>query len=110
MNTEKCITDRFHGTIFCLKNQIPFISLEKEAHLPRSQRKIFDLLSDFDLTSCYADPQDDNFTISGFLNHAHEVETNWESEFRPSLPAKLEAMRARHLDFVGRLKTELGKG
>jgi len=105
-----CVTDRFHGTILCLKNQIPFISLEKDAHLPKSQSKILDLLSDFDLTTCYSNPQDENFSVSRFLQRANEIESNWENAFKPVISPKIEAIQDRHQDFIGRMKIELKAG
>jgi hypothetical protein len=102
-----CITDRFHGTIFCLKNQIPFISIEKDAALPKSQSKIYDLLSEFGLTCCYVNPQAEDFTLSEFLQNIVEVEANWEESFKPNIPSKIDAIRNRHLDFIQKLKLEL---
>lgn len=50
------ITDRFHGVIFALKNNIPFVVIDKEN---RSKSKIFDIIKQFDLEDfCYINLND----------------------------------------------------
>jgi hypothetical protein len=102
-----CITDRFHGTIFCLKNHTPFISIEKDSALPKSQSKIYDLLSEFNLTSCYVNPRDEDFSPSRFLQLAAEIESNWDESFKPDISTKIDILRNRHLDFIHKMKFEL---
>lgn len=78
-----CISDRFHGTVFCLKNNTPVICLEKERHLPRHQSKILDLLNRFDLQHCYHNPADEDFDNARFLSLADEIENAWRTSLLP---------------------------
>ncbi|MBT7774573.1 MAG: polysaccharide pyruvyl transferase family protein, partial [Anaerolineae bacterium] len=102
-----CISDRFHGTIFCLMNQTPFISLEKERHLPKSQSKIYDLLTKFRLETCYKNPADENFEIASFLALADEIEASWEHIFKPSILPKIDVFKEEHAQFLQKIKIEL---
>ncbi len=102
-----CITDRFHGTIFCLRNQTPFIGFEKDTHLPKIQSKIYNLLSDFDLTECYVNPSEEGFSIARSLHVAGEIESNWTKSFKPLIPSKIIAAQDRHRDFLQRMKYHL---
>ena len=44
-----CVTDRFHSTIFSLKNKVPFLVIESEKKYPTEHKgKIVDLLSKMD--------------------------------------------------------------
>lgn len=104
-----CITDRFHGTIFCIKNQVPFISLEKDRRLPLSQSKLYDLLTDFDLTTCYRNPVGATFDISEFLSYADEIEGAWDRSFRPNIASKIQQVQKRHREFIRRMKVELAR-
>ena len=104
-----CIGDRFHGTVFCLLNQTPFISIEKDVHLPKNQSKIFDLLVDFGLETCYQNPADKDFNIDFLLSRASEIEKSWESSFKPRIQAKIIVHRQAHFDFINKMKKELHK-
>ena len=102
-----CIGDRFHGTVFCLLNQTPFISIEKDTHLPKNQSKIFDLLVDFRLETCYQNPADEDFEINSFLAHADEIEATWEYTFKLGIAPKIDAKKEEHAQFIHKMKTEL---
>jgi hypothetical protein len=102
-----CITDRFHGTIFCLKNQIPFISVEKDRNLSREQSKLFDLLSGFGLETCYQNPADKNFDPAKFLSHAGEIEKSWDRNFKPDIQPRIDSLKQDHLRFISKMKIEL---
>ena len=49
---SRCITGRFHGVIFCMKNLIPFYCLD-ECYYENSRSKILDLLKDVGLQGFY---------------------------------------------------------
>jgi Polysaccharide pyruvyl transferase len=102
-----CISDRFHGTIFCLKNNTPFICLEKERFLPREQSKIFDLLRSFDLEVCYQNPADDDFETVRFLSLADELEDAWQDSFASCIPSKINDKKQAHKDFIQNMKGTL---
>lgn len=102
-----CITDRFHGTVFSIKNQIPFISLEKDRALPLSQSKLYDLLLDFDLTPCYQNPCDASFEAEKLLDQADEIEQGWENSLKPRIKPVLNALEDRRQDFNEQMKAIL---
>ena len=104
-----CISDRFHGTILCLLNHIPFASLEKERHLPRAQSKLYDLLMGFGLEACYQNPAAEDFDPARFLAHADEIEAAWEHDFRSGVQPKIDALKEEHADFLRKMKSELGR-
>ena len=98
-----CITDRFHGAVFCLKNQTPFISLDKEK-LPRTQSKIFDLLAIFELTECYENIDDHEFDFKKFLDHAEEIEAAWGKYMMPQIMPKIREINVSHREFIRKMK------
>ncbi|MBI5352643.1 MAG: polysaccharide pyruvyl transferase family protein [Chloroflexi bacterium] len=102
-----CITDRFHGTIFCLKNHIPFVSLEKERGLPRSQSKLFDLLSGFGLETCYQNSTDEGFIPEKFLFHADDIEKSWENSFKADIQPRIDSLKREHSRFISKMKIEI---
>ena len=102
-----CITDRFHGAIFCLLNKTPFISIEKDRHLPREQSKLHDLLKGFGFESLYHNPVDDTFSTGHFLFNADKVEINWDETFKPNIQPTINAYKQAHTDFIFKMRSEL---
>ena len=100
-----CVTDRFHGTAFCLKANIPFISIEPfEAESVRNS-KVNSLLDDFGLSAdCYRNPYTPDFRIADFLAHADELRLSWERDFKPRVDQMLGEMKRRNLDFLGKIQ------
>jgi hypothetical protein len=102
-----CVTDRFHGTIFCLKNNIPFISIEPYAPEGIKKTKIFSLLDEFNLTECYMDVLEPDFKMREFLEHAEDLREMWRKNFRQLVSGKLEEMENRSMKFVDQVKALL---
>ena len=102
-----CITDRFHGSIFCLKNKTPFVGLEYKQSLPRSQSKLFDLLGSFGFESLYFNQTDENFKTEHFLFHADEVKNAWQSSFAPHIDRQIETRKQAHFDFMAKIKDQI---
>lgn len=69
-----CVTDRFHGTIFCLKNKRPFISIDHSKRYLTLESKIYSLLRDFSLLDNYINTNHDS---GGFLDKAEQSQKNW---------------------------------
>lgn len=103
-----CITDRFHGSIFCPKNKTPFVGLEYKQSLPKSQSKLFDLLGSFGFESLYFNQTDENFTPERFLAHAEEVKNAWQSNFAPHIDPQIETRKQAHFDFIAKVKNYIG--
>lgn len=72
-----CITDRFHGTIFCLKNHTPFVSIEPSKIGRIEEGKLYSLLNDFRLTENYFNIFGQGFSINKFLSSCELIEENW---------------------------------
>ncbi len=62
-----CVTDRFHGAIFCLKNSIPFVAIDDIYDYANYDSKIACLMEEFRLSNFYYDIMDDGFNILSFI-------------------------------------------
>ena len=102
-----CVTDRFHGSIFCLRNNIPFISIEPYAPRTLANSKIYSLLSDFDLQACYSDVLQPDFNLGEFLGHASDLQSAWQSDFAPQVRGKVTEMQTLSQEFINKIKTVL---
>jgi hypothetical protein len=74
-----CVTDRFHCSIFCIKNNVPFVSVEPYPPRNLAQSKLFDLLSDFNLTDCYQNTYRGDFNPARFVGLCEEIKSNWKN-------------------------------
>jgi hypothetical protein len=102
-----CVTDRFHGTVFCIKNQIPFISLENEK-LPEAQSKLYDLLTDFNLTRCYQNLHSEHISDSQLLSQITDIDTDWEKSLRPSIEPTLLEEHDHYKSFIDKMGALMG--
>jgi len=102
-----CVTDRFHGTVFCIKNEIPFISLENEK-IPEAHSKLYDLLTDFNLTTCYQDLHTQHFLDSQLLSRITDIETDWEKSLRPSIESTLLEAQYHYTSFSDKMSAWMG--
>jgi polysaccharide pyruvyl transferase WcaK-like protein len=100
-----CVTDRFHGTIFCLKNNIPFVSIEPYAPASLKNSKIFSLLNDFALPECYLDVLREGFRMGDFLGRSEDLRLAWKQDFSPRIFDKLEETQTRSQEFIERIKS-----
>jgi len=89
-----CVTDRFHSTIFSLKNKVPFLVIESEKKYPTEHKgKIVDLLSKMDKLQYhqfYNDSTDFKELIANLIESykADDFDTvilNLKSQFRTHL-------------------------
>ena len=93
-----CITDRFHGTLFCLKNDTPVVCIEPKP-IAREQSKLYCLLSDFGTENLY---MDDTLQTSGPSRLAEamlEVQGAWDSVYSAHISAKIEEMVRKNKEF-----------
>ncbi|MBI9043701.1 MAG: polysaccharide pyruvyl transferase family protein [Anaerolineaceae bacterium] len=104
-----CVSDRFHGTIFCMMNQTPFVCLEKERYLSRKQSKIYDLLTQFDLVNHYFNPSDDDFETGTFLVQANEIEASWGGDVKEKLINRITEFKKENILKIQRMKTFIGE-
>jgi len=80
-----CLTDRFHGAIFCLKNQTPFIAIETKATSIKKSKK-YQLLSDFGLVDeCYLDIFKGTYQFEEFINLYKNIRHNWQNGIKSKI-------------------------
>lgn len=94
-----CVTDRFHCSVLCIKNQAPFMAVEPYPPKVLGQSKIYDLLKEFDLRECYCNPFLSNFDLQAFVSTCEEIESGWEKEFKGPVKKKCDRARQKHRDF-----------
>jgi len=93
-----CITDRFHGTIFCLKNKIPFISVDHADIYLTIESKIYSLLKDFSLLeSNYINIKKVKYNFEIFFNKAEKAQVNLDYN---KLSHNLEKMKEDSYDLI----------
>jgi polysaccharide pyruvyl transferase WcaK-like protein len=93
-----CITDRFHGTIFCLKNGTPFLSVDDDEYYKRIKSKIIDLLEDFSMMDNYLYLDGTDYDLKKILDNIQQ------SFSKKDVEKKVETMKKRYyevLDEIG---------
>ena len=98
------ITNRFHGTIFALRNKTPFISLQSEKLHSQKQSKIKDLLLSFGLEMLFEDKNNPTFNTNTFLEKASFIQTNWEQEFESQVEQGLIDKDKQSKEFLLKVK------
>lgn len=99
-----CLTNRFHGTIFSILAQIPFLSLQTEKLENPNSSKIFDLLDSVALTDCYVDlssPENNNELV---IKKMSEIQSNWSDRYLPSTYSHIKERQDKSREFLSRLK------
>jgi len=89
-----CITDRFHGTIFSLKNGIPFLSIEDNEYYKRIKSKIVDLLEAFSMIDYYLYLNGTDYDLYRILNN---IERSFSEK---DIERKVEKMRKRYYEIL----------
>lgn len=104
-----CITDRFHGNIFCLINDVPFVTVEPDLLQETLNSKILDLLSEFDLTRCYVNPHSQEFDIRNIISTIDKIQKDWPNQYSSKISGKIIEMQTRLHDYCGLIKGILDK-
>lgn len=68
-----CITDRFHGTVFCLKNGTHFLSVDEEEYYKRIKSKIVDLLEELSMLNHYLYLDGSSYNIDDIIKNIKET-------------------------------------
>jgi hypothetical protein len=103
-----CITDRFHGSVFSMRENIPLVSIEPFPPKTLLNSKIFSVLQDFNIEeSCYHNTYSPEFNIDGFLSTCAEVESNWQKEFSKTVRSRLLVQNQNQLAFLGLVKEQI---
>lgn len=98
-----CISDRFHGTIFCLKNKTPFISFEPRVVDSLKESKIYSLLKSIDLTDCYAGREGRDCQADLLLERSAGLLEGW-SNYIQRIEDGLERMQRESLEYIREIK------
>lgn len=98
-----CITDRFHGTIFCLKNKTPFTCIEPTPLKSTNESKLYSLLNDFNMLECYSDLYSKNFDINEFFDKCSELLNIWDDQCKNKIEEKLEELKNRNYNFIEKM-------
>jgi len=99
-----CITERFHGTIFCLKSKIPFISIEPVGKTPLQKSKLFDLLADFNMQDKYENAENKNFDVEEFLNKCEKIILGWDKKDKSKVERGLIKMKRKSYHFIKKVR------
>lgn len=94
-----CITDRFHGVVFCIKNKTPFIAIEQKS-IKKEASKKYQVLKDFNLLDCYADIYLENVDI---ISKYKKVFNNWP-EYNDIITKNLEIQIEIGNNFIEKLR------
>ncbi len=97
-----CITDRFHGAIYCLQHGIPFLALDGEALWDPAQSKIRGLLRDFGLEWCYL-PEEALQDTEAVVERLEDVSGNWHESAATLIQNRMDAMTMMNDAFFKRL-------
>jgi len=89
------LTERMHGMIFCLKNQVPFLALDINPNTPEKPSKVVSLLKKFDLLDCCCDANADPETMMSALRKALEHPWDWQS-----IQKKLDQLKSQGHAFL----------
>jgi len=65
---DGCVTQLFHGTVFCIKNNLPFISIDNNPQYDGRESKISDILKKSNLEENYFNLRDESFSNEKFVN------------------------------------------
>lgn len=96
-----CITDRFHSSIFCILNDIPFVAIEPHKPITLLNSKIFSLLSDFNIVEpCYHNQFKEGFDINLFIETCEFIETYWAKKYSTIVQQNLVRQKNIHNNFI----------
>lgn len=92
------VTDRFHGTIFSLREQVPFISVEVSDNFYKTKAsKLKNLLSDFKMEDHLLLCANQDFSEDKFIQH---IERLVEEADLSEVDSKIRALKSNSLEFL----------
>lgn len=99
-----CVTQLFHGTVFCLKNSLPFISFDNNPQYDNRTTKISDILSRSNILENYFNLREGNFRIDALVS---QLKKNLENPQKEKMMAAVESQRSLFHPFIDELKMQL---
>jgi hypothetical protein len=100
-----CLTDRFHCSIFCLREGVPFVGIEPFAPPTAANSKVLDLLSHFSLHSFYRNSFDPAFRLDELIDTLEKAETFWQADCLPAIQTQLIEDRKVKEEFFNHMQT-----
>ncbi len=96
-----CITDRFHVSVFCLRESIPFTAIEPYQPKSLLNSKIFSLLESFNVQEgLYQNEYDENFNIDRFISNCDEIQLSWNDKYAAEIRKNLQINNLQQEDFL----------
>jgi polysaccharide pyruvyl transferase WcaK-like protein len=96
-----CITDRFHASVFCLRDDVPFVAIEPYQPKSLLNSKIYSLLKDFGIEKiCYQNTYLPEFDSDRFISICDQVASSWKSDLSGRIHASLLAQNHTQKDFL----------
>ncbi|MBF5027126.1 polysaccharide pyruvyl transferase family protein [Planobacterium oryzisoli] len=99
-----CVTQLFHGTVFCLKNNLPFVSFDNNSDYDGRASKISDILSRSDLLENYFNLRQNHVKIDNMIL---QLEKNLEKPQKEKMIAAVENQKRLFYPFIDELKKVL---
>ena len=96
-----CITDRFHISVFCLREDIPFIGIEPYQPKTLLNSKVYSVLKDFEIEkTCYQDTYKPEFNLDYFLSQCDQIEKNWKTDLSAGVRSRLISQNQNQRNFL----------
>ncbi len=99
-----CITDRFHGTVFSLKNKCPVMTIDFDERYKGLSSKTYSVLKEFGLENRHIGVYESSVDFETIINKALLCESSYD---RIGLESMLNRKRKVLLDFMDRIKIRL---
>ena len=103
-----CITDRFHGSVFCLREGIPFVAIEPFPPRTLLNSKIYSVLQDFGIEElCYQNTYLPEFDPDRFIAVCDQLESSWKSDLSGVIHSRLLVQNQNQRDFLELVKKQI---
>lgn len=103
-----CITDRFHASVFCLRDDIPFVAIEPYQPKSLLNSKIYSILKDFGIEKiCYQNTYLPEFDLDRFISTCDLVESSWKSDLAEVVHSRLLVQNQNQRDFLELVKKQI---
>lgn len=99
-----CVTDRYHGAVFCLRSRTPFLSIEPGALESPLHSKHRSLLLGFGLLDCYL--ARDCTDVGEIKERVEHVQAHWRG-WLPTIEVRIGEVKRQHAEFLAEMKALL---
>jgi hypothetical protein len=103
-----CITDRFHGSVFCLREGVPFVAIEPFPPRTLLNSKIYSILQDFGIEElCYQNTYLPEFDPDRFIAVCDQLESSWKSDLSGVIHSRLLVQNQNQRDFLELVRKQI---